>query len=218
MSAVTKIQAVIFDKDGLLLDTEQLAVKANKIACDKIGFRRDLEDFKCLAGKNRELIAELLSEWMGIKVDCDAYHRRWRAACDTLTRVSVDLRPTVLRVLKHVDQTGLPKAIATTTERDHALVKLSKAGLAGCFETIVGFNCVENRKPAPDPYLAAASALSVDPAKCVAFEDSDVGVRSALAAKMTVVQVPDIAPAIERRAHYRADTLWDGLVMAGLSG
>ncbi|MES0884141.1 HAD family hydrolase [Roseibium sp. SCP14] len=210
------VAAVIFDMDGLLLDTERLSIKANQMACRKMGFSRDIDHFTALAGKNRETVAEILSEWTGRKVECDAYHQRWKSAYNALTQDAIDLRPTVLKSVDLIDRIGLPKAIATTTEKEHAVRKLAVAGLDGRFQTIIGFHCVQKRKPAPDPYLAAAAALSLDPSRCVAFEDSDTGVRAALAAKMTVVQVPDVAPALERRAHFRVESIWEGLTAIGV--
>ena len=81
---------------------------------------------------------------------------------------------------------------------------------------MVGFDLVAAPKPAPDVYLKAADLLGVDPSDCLAFEDSDPGTAAALAAGMTVVQVPDLLPSRTNRAHFNAATLTEGAEIAGL--
>ena len=83
-------------------------------------------------------------------------------------------------------------------------------------DAIVAVDCVANAKPAPDPYLHAASLLGMTPARCVAFEDSDPGTRATLAAGMTVVQVPNILPSRVDEVHFVAKNLIDGAKACGL--
>jgi len=208
--------AVIFDMDGLLLDTERVSSVANRHALLEYGHDLPLEHFHALAGGTLMSVAEKLSEWTGMSIDAAEFHEKWLSHYNTLLADGPDLRPTVLETLQAVEDQTLPKAIATTTARDHARTKLSKAGIEHRFDSIVGFYCVEKRKPNPDPYLKAAANLNVDPRACVAFEDSDTGVKAALAAGMTVVQVPDIAKAEAREAHHRVKTLLDGLHAVGI--
>ena len=208
--------AVIFDMDGLLLDTERLSSVANRNALLEYGFDLPAERFHALAGGTLHTVAQNLSEWTGAKIDSGEFHDKWLAHYNGLLADGPDLRPTVIETLQAVEDMNLPKAIATTTARDHAITKLTKAGIHDRFDSIVGFYCVERRKPNPDPYLKAAANLNIDPTKCVAFEDSDTGVKAALAAGMTVVQVPDVAKAEAKEAHHRVDRLIDGLHAVGL--
>ena len=208
--------AVIFDMDGLLLDTERVSSVANRQALLEYGHDLPVERFHELAGGTLVTVAQNLSEWTGSHIDAAEFHETWLSHYNALLADGPDLRPTVLETLHAVESNSLPKAIATTTAKDHARAKLSKAGIEHRFESIVGFYCVEKRKPNPDPYLKAAANLNVDPRACVAFEDSDTGVKAALAAGMTVVQVPDIARADAREAHHRVETLLDGLHAVGI--
>jgi beta-phosphoglucomutase-like phosphatase (HAD superfamily) len=86
----------------------------------------------------------------------------------------------------------MPRAVATSTRAPLAQRKLEAAGLLGYFDVVCTSSDVAHPKPAPDVYLLAAERLGVSPAQCLVLEDSPTGVRAALAAGMTVVQVPDL--------------------------
>ncbi len=113
--------------------------------------------------------------------------------------------------------TGTRAPSRRNSATDSARRKLGEAGIAHHFhhDHVVGFDAVARPKPSPDVFLAAAQRLGVDPKDCVAFEDSDPGVAAALAAGMTVVQVPDMRPAATREAHHLAETLLAGARAAG---
>jgi beta-phosphoglucomutase-like phosphatase (HAD superfamily) len=96
-------------------------------------------------------------------------------------------------VLQHLQKAGVPRAVATSTARATALRKLSAVGLLDTFDVVVGGDDVHQGKPEPDIYLAAADRLSVPANQCLALEDSENGVRSAHAAGMTVIHIPDLA-------------------------
>jgi HAD superfamily hydrolase (TIGR01509 family) len=124
----------------------------------------------------------------------------------------------VAEFLDHLSTRGLPRAVATNSHTVNARRKLGEAGIAHHFDPghVVGFDLVPAPKPAPDVFVDAARRLGVDPRRCLAFEDSDTGVVAALAAGMTVVQVPDMRPAGTRDAHHLAETLLDGARAAGI--
>jgi beta-phosphoglucomutase-like phosphatase (HAD superfamily) len=82
--------------------------------------------------------------------------------------------------------------VVTSTQRMRADRKLATSGIASFFDIVITGSDVSEPKPAPEGYLKAAAALGVDPARCVVFEDSAFGVRAALAAGMTPIQVPDL--------------------------
>ncbi|SMX45133.1 HAD family hydrolase [Actibacterium lipolyticum] len=208
--------AVIFDMDGLLIDTESVALAAGVEACAALGYDVSLDFMHTLIGVDDKTGWARLTAHVGEALDIQQLNREWNRACDKRFADGIPQRPNVLQVLDHIDARALPKAIATSSRRARAIEKLAMAGLAGRFETLVGVDCVENPKPAPDPYLRAAALLGIAPDRCVAFEDSDTGVRAALAAGMTVVQVPDVVRSAENRAHHTADTLLEGAKACGL--
>lgn len=208
--------AVIFDMDGLLLDTEAMMHQATRHAYALHGVH-DIEDFMhwCV-GVDSETCRAKARELYGEHLDMDAVHRALDEEWVRLTSSNIPFKPHVEQVLNHLAQINMPRAIATSSERVGADRKAAVTGLNRWFDTIVTVDSVANPKPAPDPYLEAARRLGVDPKRCLAFEDSNAGVRAALAAGMTVVQVPDIqAPNVDS-VHFVAETLADGLTKSGL--
>jgi HAD superfamily hydrolase (TIGR01509 family) len=112
----------------------------------------------------------------------------------------------------------LPVAVVTSSTREQAARKLRVTGLAARFAVVVTCDDVARTKPAPDPYLAGAALLGVDPAQCLVFEDSETGARAGTAAGCFVVQVPDILPTRGEHARIVASGLLEGARAAGLPG
>ena len=118
---------------------------------------------------------------------------------------SMDAKATVkdgvVELLEWLKEQGLPIAVATSTAKEVAQKKLELAGLSKYFDNLTTGCEVSHGKPDPEIYLLAASRLNVDPTKCIAFEDSNNGVRSAVAANMVTFQIPDLVePCEEVRA------------------
>jgi beta-phosphoglucomutase-like phosphatase (HAD superfamily) len=104
----------------------------------------------------------------------------------------------------------MPMAIATSTRYHDAVNALESAGNRDYFKFVIGGDHVTNSKPDPEIYLKTAYKLDVDPKECIVFEDSENGVKSAHAAGMNVIQVPDLAPPseeIKRLGHRIYDSL-----------
>lgn len=98
----------------------------------------------------------------------------------------------VHNLLDYLHASGIPTAVATSTNTDHALHKLEQSGILHRFTTITGGDQVANGKPAPDIYLKAAKSIDANPLSCLALEDSPNGVRAAIAAGMHVIQIPEL--------------------------
>ncbi|MGB5836585.1 MAG: HAD family phosphatase [Albidovulum sp.] len=207
--------AVIFDLDGTLLDTEAMHIEAALLAKAQMGLMPDRPLLESMCGKDSGTCAGLmLAAYPGLDIaEFDAVLLK---EIERLEAISIPLKPGVVALLDMIDVLGLPCAVATSSCQDRAVKKLRISGLTNRFQTVVTVNCVSNPKPAPDPFLLAAERLGVRPDRCLAFEDSDPGTISAHAAGMIVVQVPDIAPAGTDKAHHLAKTLLDGACLAGL--
>lgn len=208
--------AAIFDLDGLLIDTERLAIAAGYEALDALGQPRLPGLLEGLIGKDEATGARIVAARYGAHFPLHAFAQSWSALFQARLADGIPLRPGADTLLDRLADLGLPRAVATSSRRASALRKLDLTGLTAHFATIVTFDCIANPKPAPDPYLEAARRLSVAPARCIAFEDSDTGAAAARAAGMTVVQVPDMAETTGPHAHHLADSLMDGARMAGL--
>lgn len=187
--------AVVLDMDGTLLDTEPLASRAWGDAAAAIGATFDASLPDRLIGRNFADCRALIAAHHGDRYPVDALMAAWHVAYDAIVeREGLALKPGVLALFDWLDAEGLPRAVATSTRRRRALAKLERVELASRLDALVGGDEVARGKPAPDIFVTAAARLAVDPAACLAVEDSDAGVRSALAAGMTAAMVPDLLP------------------------
>jgi HAD superfamily hydrolase (TIGR01509 family) len=204
--------AVFFDLDGTLIDTERLAIVATTAAFKDMGFAPDPGFLHGLVGKDMPTANALIAaRYSGL--DMEDLDRRVGTAMRHAVLAGMPLKPGVRDLLARVPH---PKAIVTSSSRNSAISKVAQAGLTAEFLHLVTLDDVTRAKPAPDPYLLAAKLLGVAPARCLVFEDSEVGAEAAHRAGMRVVQVPDIVPSEGRFAHHLAQDLLSGARAAGL--
>jgi HAD superfamily hydrolase (TIGR01509 family) len=184
--------AVVFDMDGLLFDTETLYLEAAVSAATEIGHEAVTEVFYRMVGVPWTRNREILLEHYGAAFPVDDFVTVWLRHFDVISETRLELKPGVLELLGTLDEMRVPRAIATSSSHRTVERHLTAHGLAGRFDAIVGQGDYENGKPAPDPFLKAAERLGIDPALCLALEDSHNGVRSASAAGMMTLMVPDL--------------------------
>ncbi len=195
-------EAVIFDMDGTLLDTERVAQRAFFSACAEFSITPRTDLLLQCVGAAEPIARSIIQEGYGPQLDCAAFFVAWSRHFTELGRYTpAPLKEGALSLLDTVAQLGLPMAIATSSRTEHAVEKLRRAGLLERFRTVIGADQVQKPKPDPEVYLKAAEYLGVDPRACLALEDSEYGVRAAHAAGMTVIQVPDMTqPTADLRA------------------
>ena len=208
---MTRFSAVIFDMDGLLLDSERIALAAFDAACEHFAIGEQRQVFMRCVGTNEAAGDEVLKEGLTGKADHVAFARVWDEKYTAATSgAAIPLKEGALELLEHLRALGVPAAVATSTTRERAQQKLRDAGILDRFQVVVGGDQVAKSKPHPDIYLHAAGLLRVDPRECLALEDSENGVRAALNAGMTVIQVPDLvppSPELTALGHIILDTL-----------
>ena len=187
------IKAVIFDMDGLMLDTERLTVKA----WDKIGEDLGVGPFghlvPALIGRNRAANqAFMLERFHGnpsfetILELKEEYFRNYFA------EHGIPVKDGLFDLLKWLNEAGILTSVATSTVEETAREELTETGILPYFNEMVCGNMVKNGKPAPDIFLLAAEKLGVAPENCMVLEDSPSGIRAAFAAGMHPVMVPDL--------------------------
>jgi HAD superfamily hydrolase (TIGR01509 family) len=187
--------AVIFDMDGLMLDTERLAPLAWSDAAQAIGVEFDMGLLPSMVGRNFQDCQEIVVDRYGAEYPTADLMRAWHVAYDAIVaRDGIALKPGLLELLDWLEREDVPKAVATSTRRDRAQAKLDQTGLMPRFRALVGGDEIRRGKPAPDIFLLAAERLAQPPAACIVLEDSEPGVRAALAAGMTPIMVPDLHP------------------------
>lgn len=194
-------EAVIFDMDGTLLDTESVFRTVVFEVCTELGFEMTDAVHMSMVGGSHEHTNRLLVEAYGVSFPYSLFDERCRVIMRGRTHSGVPIKPGALELVTELRERNIPTAVATSSRNPHAQHHLTAAGLLHLFETVVTRDDVVNPKPHPEPYLTAARRLGVDPLACLALEDSHAGVRAAHAAGMQTVMVPDLVhPSEEIRA------------------
>ncbi len=175
-----------------MLDTEPLYKVAWQTASAELGYKLDDPSYATLVGRQTEDCEQVLLEQFGSDFPLDRFRVRWPELWQAeVTANGIQQKPGLLEFLAFLDRQGLPVAVATSSETDYTVFSLRHAGLEGRFEVVVTGDQVARGKPAPDIYLEAARRLRVDPAECVALEDSEAGILAARGAGMIALLIPD---------------------------
>lgn len=185
--------AVVFDNDGLLLDTEAAWTRAEETLFGRRGRVFTLEHKRDIIGSARDEAAAKLERMLQAPGEGQALMDELHELVMEEAREPVQPRPGALALIAHLQDAGIPIAVASNSPRVFLDRVLGGAGLDGAsspFVATIAGDEVAYPKPAPDIYLAACAALGADPAQCVAFEDSPPGVSAARAAGLHVTGVP----------------------------
>jgi HAD superfamily hydrolase (TIGR01509 family) len=187
-------RAVVFDMDGLLLDTETLWHEAEVELFARHGGEFTWDDKMTVIGTSYEFTADYFADRLGRpRSDGPVLVHEMIELMHGLVRRAVEARPGAVELIERLRADGVPLGLASNSPRFLVDDALATAGLADPFDTIVTSDDVERAKPAPDIYLLACERLGVDPADALALEDSASGVTAAKAAGLTVIGVPQFA-------------------------
>lgn len=205
--------AVVFDMDGLMLDTEPLYKTAWLRAAESCGHPISEELYSDLIGRTRSAAEAIVHAAFGDRYSSVLF----RAACERCEAVVFAQtlpakKPGLERLLALLDEHRIPKAVATSSDRRQAEVLLHQHGLFDRFDTFATSEDVRNGKPDPEIYLLVARRLKVAPSRCLVLEDSEAGVTAGNRAGMQVYVVPDLkhpSPEIERLARAKFASLAD---------
>jgi HAD superfamily hydrolase (TIGR01509 family) len=192
MMGDASIRALIFDMDGLLVDSEPVAERAMSDFLRRHGHELRPELIGQLLGRRAAEGVALVVETYGLPGDLDEYVRLFDEL--RLAALYGNLRPMpgAAELIAYARESGLRIALATSNLRPHTDVTLAEAALAGLFDAEVTGDEVARGKPAPDIFLLAAERLGVEPVACLVLEDAPAGVQAAAAAGMRVVCVPHV--------------------------
>ncbi|MFT4934605.1 MAG: HAD superfamily hydrolase (TIGR01509 family) [Pseudoalteromonas distincta] len=192
MTLPRPVSAVVFDMDGLLIDSERLMLQAMQGAAVAMGRDMPFPVFQSMVGLTHAQSDGILIDHFGHGFVLDDYVTEVRARFVEAHKAGVALKAGVIEMLDHLDHVGAPRAVATSSRMKSVETHLGHAGLLSRFDAFITAESVTNGKPHPEPYLKAAAALGLDPRDCIALEDSHNGVRAAAAAGMMTIMVPDM--------------------------
>jgi HAD superfamily hydrolase (TIGR01509 family) len=211
-----RYDAVVFDMDGVLLDSEPLhhAVLSELLALD--GHTLERPEYEQFIGWTTEAMFDTLISRRGLPLSADEYRARYTDMLLHVLQQPLEPAPGVMALVQRLRELGLGLAVASSSQRLWIDTTLRSLGLSDALTTIVSADDVDRGKPDPAIYVLAARRLGVPPDRCVAIEDSPSGVVSAHAAGMTVLGV---RTAYTAHLHLTgADRIVDSLTDLDLSG
>ena len=186
------IRAVIFDMDGLLVDTEAMIRDLMIKAALTRGATLPFEVFMQMVGLPDQASTAVARAHFGDDFPLEELLAEVSAGARAACEIGVALKAGVVELLDHLDAAAIPRAIATSSSHGAVQRTLGPSGILPRFDAIVAAGDYPRGKPNPDPFLTAAARLGVAPELCLALEDSHNGVRAAHAARMMTVMVPDL--------------------------
>jgi HAD superfamily hydrolase (TIGR01509 family) len=185
------IRAVVFDMDGLMVDSEPVAREAWRVLLERHNIELDEQTAGAIIGLRLEDSSAFIQQRYNLPLSREEIEAERRAIFDDLAAEGLPPMPGLLGLLFAIDCRGLKRAVATSGHRAYAMRVLEAIGAAGGFAAVITGETVRSGKPAPDIYLAAARALDLPPGDCLALEDAPPGVRAAKSAGMLCVAVPN---------------------------
>lgn len=188
-------EAVVFDMDGVIFDSEKKVVECWQVLADKYGFTGIEEACRACLGTTKEKSKEIMLQRYGEDFPYETYsaeasklfHERYDGG-------RLPKKTGIEKILQALSQEGKKIALASSTRRQTVESQLREAGLIGYFDKIICGDMVEKSKPEPDIYIRACKELGVLPEQAYAIEDSYNGIRSAYRAGMRPIMVPDMVP------------------------
>ena len=211
------IRGVLFDMDGLVLDTEKLYTRFWREACAHYGFDMSLEQALRMRAANRKLGRANLLEFFGPDADyVQIRAKRVELMEAFIAESGVETKPGITKLLDYLKERGIPCAITSSSPPERIREHLERVGIYHRFDKICSGYNVPNGKPAPDIYLRGAQVLGLAPEECLALEDSPTGILSAYRAGCLPVMIPDLDQPPEDtlpRLYAKADSLTDVITL-----
>jgi HAD superfamily hydrolase (TIGR01509 family) len=207
--------AVVFDNDGLLLDTEPCWTSAQEALFRSHGQVFDLAAKHALVGTSPRTAAPILERLLSQPHSGQVLSDEMYSLALVEISNGAAPRPGAVELVARLRSAGVPVAVASNAPRRHLLAGLRRVGMQDAFGIVLGVDDVCQPKPAPDLYLAACRALKVAPAAAIALEDSPPGVAAARAAGLRVIGIPSV-PGVLLAADLVAGSLADGAVHRAL--
>lgn len=207
------IFGVLFDMDGLVLDSEALYTRFWREAVHFYGYPMTPEQSLGMRSLGKALGQPYLESLFGPGVEYTVLREKRIELMDAyVAEHGIEPKPGIRELMDFLNENNIPAAITSSSPMEYIRLHLKDAGLLERFQALCSGHEVPNGKPAPDIYLLGAKTLGLDPRNCLALEDSPTGIRAAYAAGCLPVMVPDLdQPGEETQAFLfaKADSLAD---------
>lgn len=205
------IKGILFDMDGVILDTEKLYTRFWQEAANVLGYPMTKEQAMGLRSLNREFGAAKMQSYFDVPVNYEEVrNKRIELMNAFIEKEGVELKPGIKELLSYLKEKGIKTAIATSSPIERTEKYLASVGLMGAFDKLISGYMVQKGKPEPDIYELAAKEIGFTPQECLAIEDSPSGLLSASRAGCYPVMVPDQdmpTPETEALLFAKADSL-----------
>ena len=188
---LTDIKAVVFDLDGLMLNTEDVFDLAGKAMLARRGMTMTEEIHHSMLGRRPDEAFQALKDLTGIKDSIDRLKEETRVLFTALAEDHLAMMPGLTDLLDLIERLNLPKAVATSSPREYMENLLGRFGLLDRFSLTLAAEDFSNGTPTPEIYTTATQQLTVNPANTLVLEDSEAGTRAAAAAGTFAVSVPN---------------------------
>jgi len=187
-----QIKGLLFDMDGLILDTEKLYTRFWQEAANALGYPMTREQALGMRSLGKEFGAAKLRSYFGDGISYDDVRRKRIALMDAfIEKEGVEAKTGVQELMTYLKEKGIRAAIATSSPLDRTEKYLASVGLKDVFDKLISGYMVKKGKPEPDIYQLAAAELGLEPCECLALEDSPTGILSASRAGCFPVMIPD---------------------------
>ncbi len=193
---IENIEAVIFDMDGVIYDTEAFYLKHWIQVFNQYGYDMTKDIYVKAMGRGRKKVKEYFKSIYGEDLPIDEmYIKKDKLLFDSIKSNEVPLKLGALDLLKYLKSKNIKTALATSAKRERLNVQLKESPIVQYFDTIVCGDDVVNSKPNPEIFLKAAGIIKVVPEKCIVIEDSEAGIKAAYDGKMIGFHVEDLKEA-----------------------
>ena len=193
-------EAVVFDMDGVMFDSERIVQYSFNKAGEEMGYGLLGDENICFTlGMNRAGRKAYFKEKYGQDFPYDVFQERYSEIYkEYVKRNGLPVKPGLYEILEVLEKKGIPTAVATSSSRENALENLRRAGVLKKFRAVITGDMVREAKPDPEIYQKACACLDIEPEKAMALEDAPKGIIAAKRAGMYAVFVPDILENMEK--------------------
>ncbi len=192
------MDAVIFDMDGVIFDSERLVLVCWEKVSEKYGIQGIEEVFMPCIGTNAEKTKEVVLDHYGQDFPFEEFRKEASVLFhEDVNRNGLPVKKGIRELLEYLKEREIPTAVASSTRLEVVTGELKQAGLYEYFKVVMGGDQLKRSKPEPDIYLMTCEKLGVNPGQAYAIEDSYNGIRSSYSAGMKPIMVPDMLPATE---------------------